>query len=63
MEKQIVEENKIINASQQEIIDKTVVYVKETLGGEASGHDWWHAYRVWKLELRDGCLYFHDDRR
>jgi len=31
------------------IIDDVIVYVKEQLAGEGSGHDWWHAYRVWKL--------------
>lgn len=29
-----------------EIIKKTAAYVRETLGGESSGHDWWHVYRV-----------------
>ncbi|MCA9389905.1 HD domain-containing protein [candidate division WWE3 bacterium] len=31
-----------------EIIDKTIKYVRDTLEGEGSGHDWWHVYRVWK---------------
>lgn len=30
------------------IIQKTANYVKETLQNDASGHDWWHIYRVWK---------------
>ena len=34
---------------QQEIIDKTIDFVKETLEGAEGGHDWWHIYRVWKL--------------
>lgn len=29
--------------------DKVIDYVKEELGNEGSGHDWWHAYRVWKI--------------
>lgn len=29
------------------IIPKTVEYVKATLYNDASGHDWWHIYRVW----------------
>lgn len=33
----------------QEIIKKTVDYVKSVLLGESSGHDWWHIYRVWRL--------------
>lgn len=32
-----------------EIILKTVNYVKKKLSGESSGHDWWHVYRVWNL--------------
>lgn len=30
------------------VIDKTVEYVKNLLEGEETGHDWWHAYRVWQ---------------
>lgn len=30
------------------IIDKTVDYVKKTLTGDATGHDWYHTKRVWK---------------
>lgn len=33
--------------SQEEIINKTVTFVKNKLSGEASGHDWWHIFRVW----------------
>ncbi len=32
----------------QEIIDKTVEFVKETLADAEGGHDRWHIYRVWK---------------
>ncbi|WP_299699919.1 HD domain-containing protein [uncultured Pontibacter sp.] len=35
----------------QDIIAKTITYVKELLQGEGSGHDWWHIYRVWKNAL------------
>lgn len=35
--------------SREEIVNKTVEYVKGVLGGESSGHDWWHVYRVWKM--------------
>lgn len=31
----------------QEIINKTVDFVKETLATAEGGHDWWHMYRVW----------------
>ena len=30
----------------QEIIEKTVLFVKETLAGAEGGHDWWHIHRV-----------------
>ena len=33
----------------QEIINSTVEYFKEQLSGEATGHDWFHIQRVWKL--------------
>lgn len=32
----------------QEIINKTVGFVKETLANAEGGHDRWHIYRVWK---------------
>jgi len=31
----------------QEIIDKTVIFVQETLKDAEAGHDWWHIQRVW----------------
>ncbi len=40
--------------NKQEIIDITAKYVRETLEGEASGHDWWHVYRVWKMAQNIG---------
>jgi len=33
----------------QEIINSTIEYFKEQLSGEATGHDWFHIQRVWKL--------------
>ena len=33
--------------NKKQIINKTVEFVREKLGGEGSGHDWWHVYRVW----------------
>jgi len=32
---------------QASVINKTLDFVKETLFGEGSGHDYWHVYRVW----------------
>jgi len=34
---------------EEDILSRTVAYVSAKLKGEASGHDWWHTYRVWKL--------------
>lgn len=31
-----------------EIIKRTQEHVKNVLGADNSGHDWWHIYRVWK---------------
>ena len=33
---------------QNEIIQKTIEYVKQEFSDDSSGHDWWHIYRVWK---------------
>lgn len=35
------------NLSNKKIIELTVQYVKESLQGAESGHDWWHIERVW----------------
>lgn len=34
--------------NKSDIINKTILFVKETLKGAEGGHDWWHIYRVWK---------------
>ncbi len=36
----------------QEIIKKTELFVKETLGKDSTGHDWWHNHRVRNLAKR-----------
>ena len=33
----------------RKIINKTKEYVRSRLGNEATGHDWWHAFRVWQM--------------
>ncbi len=33
---------------QENIIDQTVIFVKQTLVDAEGGHDWFHIYRVWK---------------
>ena len=35
----------------EEIIENTVNFVKETLANAEGGHDWWHIYRVWKSAI------------
>jgi uncharacterized protein len=35
------------NLSSKDIINQTVQFVKESLQGAESGHDWWHIERVW----------------
>ena len=35
----------------QEIIDKTVEFVKSGFTAAEGGHDWWHIERVWKTAL------------
>jgi uncharacterized protein len=32
--------------NQQDIIDRTANYVRNSLSGEHTGHDWWHTHRV-----------------
>lgn len=38
-----------MNEQQQQVIEKTVEFVREKFSGESSGHDWWHMYRTWQL--------------
>ena len=37
--------------SQQEIIDKTLVFVKTTLENAEGGHDWFHIERVYTFNI------------
>lgn len=36
----------------QEIIEKTELFVKQTLSKDSTGHDWWHIHRVKNLAKR-----------
>ena len=36
----------------QEIIKKTETFVKENMGKDSTGHDWWHVHRVRNLAKR-----------
>jgi uncharacterized protein len=42
-----------------DIIQKTVAYVKAELADAEGGHDWWHIYRVWRtakeILLKEEC--------
>lgn len=38
--------------NKKEIIEKTELFVKETLGRDSTGHDWWHIHRVRNLAKR-----------
>jgi len=35
--------------TEETIIQKTIVFVKQALADAEGGHDWWHIYRVWQL--------------
>jgi len=35
----------------EDIIAKTIAFVKSETAGEPSGHDWWHIYRVHKMAV------------
>ena len=45
-----VKENPNLNHDQ--LIAETVKFVKHTLEGAESGHDWWHIQRVWNNALQ-----------
>ena len=34
--------------NEEEILNRTIIYVKKELQGAEGGHDWWHIERVWK---------------
>jgi uncharacterized protein len=35
--------------NQTGVVARTADYVRETLAGDAAGHDWWHVLRVWNV--------------
>ncbi len=41
-------ESKQSNKAVKEISE----YIRKKFTGEATGHDWWHTYRVWKLSMK-----------
>ncbi|NQV23191.1 MAG: HD domain-containing protein [Rhodopirellula sp.] len=40
-----------LTESQQQIVDRTAVFVRSQMEGDSSGHDWWHVWRVWQNSL------------
>ena len=40
------------NIQENELISKTIDFVKQTLQGAESGHDWYHVNRVWKNSIK-----------
>ena len=40
--------------SQQEIINRTADFIRQKFDGEATGHDWYHIERVWKMAQKIG---------
>lgn len=38
--------------NKKHIVNQTAGHIKNKLGGEGSGHDWWHVYRVWKNAIQ-----------
>ena len=41
-----------LSTEQLKVIERTEVYVKKTLQGDSSGHDWWHIERVRTMAVR-----------
>lgn len=46
-------------SSHDQVIAEACEYVRATLAGDSSGHDWWHVWRVWqtarKLAVDEGA--------
>lgn len=40
--------------SQQQIINQTAEFIRQKFDGEATGHDWYHIERVWKMARKIG---------
>ena len=38
-----------MDIKKKEIIEKAICFVKENLGEDSAGHDWYHTERVWKM--------------
>ncbi|KKP24215.1 MAG: Metal dependent phosphohydrolase [candidate division TM6 bacterium GW2011_GWF2_28_16] len=41
-----------MNTINNQVINNIINIVKQTFEKEASGHDWWHIYRVWQTSLK-----------
>jgi uncharacterized protein len=53
--------NKLITSEKQKVVDSAMVYVRELLEGEGSGHDWWHIKRVTDLAMTISKEYSESD--
>lgn len=51
-----------MSKDKQHIIDAATEHIKELLGADGSGHDWWHIYRVWTAAKRISEHYPTADR-
>jgi len=43
--------------TEEQIIEKTALFIRELLEGEGSGHDWWHIHRVRNNSLSIAKVY------
>lgn len=41
--------------NEQQIINQTAEFIRQKFDGEATGHDWYHIERVWKMAQRIGA--------
>ena len=48
--------------SQKEIVNKTIIFVKETLKHAESGHDFFHIQRVWKNSKKIALIELEDNK-
>lgn len=37
--------------NKETVIAQTIDFVKQQLAADATGHDWWHVHRVWKMAM------------
>lgn len=57
----VAEDHRQLPDEQQRILAATYAFVKQELGGETSGHDWWHIHRVVQMARRLALVEGADD--